>query len=312
MFCKLVASGSYLPEKILTNKDLEKTLDTTDEWIASRTGIKERHIASPLEKTSDMAARAAERALKNAGLTAADIDLLLVATTTPDLEFPSVACIVQNKIGMFHGAPAMDVRGACTGFIYALHQARAFFAAGMFKRIMVIGAEKMSQMVDWTDRNTAVLFGDGAGCMIFEAIDEPGMGILGTEIFANGEYLKMLHATDNRTIYMEGSDVYRQAVQRMPEAALAVMNKLNLTRDDIDWAIPHQANIRIIEGVVSRFGIPMDRVIVTVNKHANTSAASIPLAFDDARTLGQIKNGQTVLAAAFGAGLTWGAAVIKV
>ncbi|MCL1892205.1 MAG: ketoacyl-ACP synthase III [Alphaproteobacteria bacterium] len=309
---RLVGYGSYLPEKILTNSDFEKILDTSEEWIVTRTGIKQRHIARDDETVSDMATAAARAALANAKLQPDDIDLIIVATTSSEMAFPSVAAMVSRDLGMTNNAPVFDVRAACTGYVYALHSARAFFNAGMHNRIMVIGAEKMSRYIDWTDRSTAVLFGDGAGAMIFEHSSSNYSGIIDTVVYADGRGYGMLHESIKHTVEMNGPETYKHAVQLMPQAANFIMDHAGIHADDINWIIPHQANQRIIESGAQRLGFPMEKIIMTVDQHANTSGASGALAFAWGMDNGKIKHGQLIMYPAFGSGLTWGAAMIRV
>ncbi|OFW87960.1 MAG: 3-oxoacyl-ACP synthase [Alphaproteobacteria bacterium RIFCSPHIGHO2_02_FULL_46_13] len=313
----ILSTGSYLPDKNLTNKDLEKIVDTNDEWIVQRTGIKERHIAAPDQPTSDMAIRAAERALESSGLTAADIDGVIVATTTPDQSFPSVAVRVQAALGLKAG-PAFDVQAVCSGFVYALSVADSMLQTGAMKRVIVIGAEKMSSLLNWEDRTTCVLFGDGAGAIILEAQENPSNGILSTHLYADGKFRDLLY-TDGGTsttgaaghIIMHGKEVFKNAVTLMAEIVQEVLDKNAITSDKIDWLVPHQANLRIITGTAEKLHMSMDKVVVTVDKHGNTSAASIPLALDTAVRDGRIQRGQTLLLEALGGGLTWAAALIK-
>lgn len=309
---KLVGYGAYLPERVMTNADFEKIMDTSDDWIVSRTGIRERHIARDNETVADMAVFAAQRALDKATLGIDDIDLVIVATTTPELDFPSVGVQVLGRLGATKNQPAFDVRGACTGFIYALHTARAFFTAGMHRRIMIIGAEKMSRFIDWTDRSTAVLFGDGAGALIFEHSTSSYSGIIDTVVMADGAGFDMLHGTDDHKIAMNGPETYKRAVMSMPHAARYIMDHAGITADNVDWIIPHQANQRIIESCAERLEFPLDKILITVDKHANTSGASGVLALAYAFDNGIIRRGQLILYPAFGSGLTWGAALIRV
>ncbi len=314
----IIASGSYLPEKIMTNKDLEKIVDTSDEWIEQRSGIKQRHIAADNQTTSDMAVKAAQRALDAANLTAQDIDGIIVATTTPDQTFPSVGAKVQAAIGAPVGI-AFDVQAVCTGFVYALSVADNFIKAGQLKRVLVIGAEKMSSILNWEDRTTCVLFGDGAGAVILEAKEGEGnTGILSTHLFANGNHQDLLYTNggvssngETGQIVMEGREVFKHAVTLMAGAVVAALDENNLTAADIDWLVPHQANIRIIESTAKKLKMPMEKVVVTVANHGNTSAASIPLAFDEAIRTKKIKKGETVLFEALGGGLTWGSALVR-
>ncbi len=314
------STGRYLPEKILTNKELESIVETTDEWILQRTGIEERHIAADGERTSDMAVRAAQKALDEAGLAGSDIDGVIVATATPDRVFPSVAVAVQAVLGVKQGA-CFDVQAACAGFVYALGTADALMKAGHGKRFLVIGAEKFSSIVDWEDRRTCVLFGDGAGAVILEAIDGQGefsdQGILDCQLHADGTYQDMLYVDGgiaqkkNGHIQMQGQDVFKFAVNSMSEIMKDTLHKNNLNADDIDWLVPHQANIRIIEATGRKLGLPSEKVVVTVNKHGNTSAASIPLALDTAITDGRIKRGDVLFLEGLGGGFTWASALVR-
>lgn len=312
MGSRLIGYGSYLPEKIMTNQDFEKIMDTTDEWIVQRTGMRNRHFAADSETVVDMAAAAAARALENAGLTIDDIDMVVCATTSPELDFPSVGVQVLGRLGASRGQPAFDVRGACTGYIYALHCARAFFAAGMHRRIMLIGAEKMTRFLDFNDRSTAVLFGDGAGALIFEHSSSGYSGIIDTVVMADGREFDMLHGTPDHKISMNGPETYKKAVTLMPEAASYIMEHAGITADNVDWIIPHQANLRIIQSGAQRLGFPLEKIVVTVDRHANTSGASGVLALSYALDNGIIKKGQLILYPAFGSGLTWGAALIRI
>lgn len=312
MGSRLVGYGSYLPERIMTNQDFEKIMDTTDEWITTRTGIRERHFAREDETVVDMATIAAQRALDNAGLTIDDIDLIIVANVTAELDFPSVGVQVAGRLGATNNVPAFDVRGACTGLIYALHCARGFFTAGMHRRIMLIGAEKMTRFVDMTDRSTAVLFGDGAGALIFEHSTSSYSGIIDTVIMANGGDFECLHGSPDHKIVMNGPETYKKAIQCMPSAAEYIMEHAGITAENVDWIIPHQANLRIINSCAERLNFPMDKILITVDKHANTSGASGVLALAYAFDNGIIKRGQLILYPAFGSGLTWGAALIRV
>ena len=312
MGSRLIGYGSYLPERVMTNQDFEKIMDTSDEWIVQRTGMRERHFARDDETVADMATIAAQRALDNAGLTINDIDLIIVATTTAELDFPSVGVQVCGCLGATNNAPAFDVRGACTGYIYALHCARAFFAAGIHRRIMVIGAEKMTRFIDWEDRSTAVLFGDGAGALIFEHSTSSYSGIIDTVVMSDGKEFDMLHGSPDHHIIMNGPETYKKAVTLMPEAANYIMEHAGITADNVDWIVPHQANLRIIQSGAERLGFPLEKILVTVDKHANTSGASGVLALSYAFDNGLIKKGQLILYPAFGSGLTWGAALIRV
>ncbi len=319
-YARIAGVGSYLPEKVVSNKDLEKTIDTTDEWILDRTGIKRRHIAADDETTSSISVIAAERAMEAAGVGPDDIDLIIVGTTTPDKIFPSTACIVQRKLGI-KGCPAMDMQAVCSGFVYGLDVANRFIQTGGAKTALVIGAETLSRIVNWEDRGTAVLFGDGAGCVVLQASDEPG--IISTHIHADGEYEELLHIRSGVSqgydqtqaggafIEMNGNAVFKRAVATFDKIARETIADLDGDISDIDWFVPHQANLRIIKAAAKKFGMPMERVIVTVDEHANTSAASIPLALDYAIKEGRIKRGDTLMLAAFGAGFTWGSAMLK-
>lgn len=309
---RLVGYGSYLPARVMTNQDFEKIMDTTDEWIVSRTGMRERHFAAENETVADMATIAARRALENANLTINDIDLIIVASTSPELDFPSVGVQVAGRLNATNDVPAFDVRGACTGYIYALHCARAFFTAGIHERIMIIGAEKMSRMLDMTDRSTAVLFGDGAGAMIFQRSTSSYSGIIDTVVMADGREFDMLHGTPDHHIAMNGPETYKKAVTLIPQAAEYIMRHAGITADNVDWIVPHQANLRIIHSGAARLGFPIEKILVTVDQHANTSGASGVLAMAYGMDNGIIKKGQLVLYPAFGSGLTWGAALIRV
>lgn len=316
-------TGSYLPEKILTNADLEKMVETSDEWIVQRSGIKERRIAGEHESTADMAIRAAQRAIESAGISAEQINGIIVATTTPDSTFPAVAVKVQQALGI-PPCPAFDVQAVCSGFVYALSTANAFIKTGTASCMLVIGAEKMSSIVDWTDRTTCVLFADGAGAVILEERDADedegleGQGIHSTHLYANGEGKDLLYVDggvsstgDVGHIKMEGKEVFKYAVKYLAEIVGEVLAQNRIHPDQIDWLVPHQANIRIIESTAKKLDMSMDKVVVTIDRHGNTSAASIPLALDEAVRDGRIKRGQMVLLEAMGGGLTWGAALLR-
>jgi len=319
MYSRIIGTGSYLPEKILTNFDLEKMVDTSDEWIRSRTGIEQRHIAGDDEATSDLAYHAARAAIENAGLTPGDIDFVLVGTTTPDLIFPNVACLLQEKLGI-RGSPAFSIEAACSGFLYSLIVADQFVRSGQAKRALVIGAETMSRIIDWTDRETCVLFGDGAGAVILEGSDEPG--IIYNTFGADGRYRELLYASSGvatrhreefevAALRMKGNEVFKVAVKKLESLVDQVIEKNNLEKGQIDWLIPHQANIRIIASMAKRLELPMERVVLTVRTHGNTSAASVPMALDTAIRDGRIKRGDLLLLEAFGGGFTWGASLIR-
>tara|TARA_R110001592_G_scaffold79054_1_gene236697 strand:- start:30865 stop:31827 length:963 start_codon:yes stop_codon:yes gene_type:complete len=313
----IISTGSYLPEKVMTNNDLAKIVETSDEWIFQRSGIRQRHIAADGQTTSDMALIAAQRALEQANLTPNDIDGIIVATTTPDQTFPSVAVRVQAALGVPVGV-AFDVQAVCTGFVYALSVADNFIKAGQLKRILVIGAEKMSAILDWSDRTTCVLFGDGAGAVILEAHENSQDGILSTHLYADGSLKDILYtdggvSTTGKSghIVMHGREVFKHAVKLMADAVRAALQENKLEAQDINWLVPHQANIRIIEATAKKLSLPMEQVIVTVENHGNTSAASIPLAFDHAVRSQKIKKGDLVLFEALGGGLTWGSALVR-
>jgi len=318
----LVGAGSYLPEKVMTNDDLAKMVDTSDEWIQDRTGIKRRHIASDGEYTSDLALKATKIALDEAGLTGSDIDLIVMATTTPDKTFPASATTIQTAIGMHHGA-AFDVQAVCSGFIYALATADNFIKAGQARRVLVIGAETMSRLMDWTDRSTCVLFGDGAGAMILEAREGEGttddQGLLATHLRSDGRHCDDLFvdggpSTTQTTghLRMNGKEVFRHAIVNISESIGETIGATGFAANEIDWFVPHQANQRILDGTARRVGIDPEKVISTIAEHGNTSAASVPLAFDVARRDGRIKDGDLVLMEAMGGGFTWGSALLRV
>jgi 3-oxoacyl-[acyl-carrier-protein] synthase III len=311
IYSKIAGTGSYLPPKILTNQDLEKMVDTTDEWIFSRTGIRERHIVVD-ETTSDLAFEAAKQAIIAADINASDIDLIIVATTTPDKVFPSVATMVQRKLGV-SGCPAFDVQAVCSGFVYALAVANNFIKAGTNQCVLVIGAETFSRITDYTDRSNCILWGDGAGAVILKAGTEPG--IISTHIHADGQYEKMLHVPRNNAdkdcVVMEGNAVFKMAVNTLDQIVDEALEANQMQKSDIDWLVPHQANIRILQATAKKLDMSMDKVVVTVDKHGNTSAASIPLALDVAVKDGRIQRGNIVLMEAFGGGFTWGSALVK-
>ena len=319
-YARIAGVGSCLPEKVVTNKDLEKMMDTSDEWIRERTGIKRRHIAAEGETTASIGLIAAQRAMDMAGVTADELDLIIVGTCTPDKVIPSSACIVQRRLGA-KGCAAFDINAACSGFLYGLDLASRFMQTGGARKALVIGSETLSRITNWEDRTTAVLFGDGAGAVVLEESDEPG--ILATHSHANGEYEELLHtrngvslgydATCNPGAFVEmnGNAVFKRAVGTFDSIGRETIADLDGHLDDIDWFIPHQANMRIVTAAAKKLKMPMERVIATIDEHANTSAASIPLALDLAVRDGRIKRGDTLLLAAFGAGFTWGSAMIK-
>ena len=313
--------GHYLPERCVPNAEFEASLDTSDEWIRARSGIERRHFAAEGETTSDMAIKAARAALDNAGLSPADIDAVIVATSTPDLTFPSVATMVQAGLGM-PGGFAFDVQAVCAGFIYALSTANAHILSGQASRVLVIGAETFSRIMDWTDRSTCVLFGDGAGALVLEAQDGTGSsddrGVLAVDLHSDGRFRDLLYVDGgvSRTqtagvLRMEGPEVFRHAVEKLAETAHAALRRADLSAGDVDWIVPHQANLRIISRTAQKMNVGMDRVIVTVQDHGNTSAASIPLALSVGRARGQIKTGDLLVAEAIGGGLAWGAVVLR-
>ncbi|MCW5591749.1 MAG: ketoacyl-ACP synthase III [Burkholderiales bacterium] len=317
MRSRIVGTGSYLPEKVLTNRDLESMVDTTDEWIVARTGIRERHIAADGQATSDLALLASRQALAAAGLRPGDIDLIVLATSTPDMVFPSSACLLQKKLGIRHGA-AFDVQAVCSGFVYALATADQFIRSGMNKRALVVGAEVFSRILDWKDRGTCVLFGDGAGAVVLEASAEPG--ILSAHLHADGAYADILntpgHVCGGRvlgdpTLKMDGGAVFKLAVRVLEECAREAVEANGLKLSDIDWFVAHQANVRIITHTAKKLGIAPEKCVVTVDRHANTSAASIPLALDVAARDGRIRPGDLVLMEGVGGGFTWGSVLVR-
>ena len=317
---KIIGTGGYLPEKVVTNADLEKMVDTTDEWITSRTGIKKRHLVVDGETTCDLAEKAAIGAMQAADISKDDIDLIIVATTTPDRIFPSTACLLQDRLDI-HGCAAFDVQAVCTGFVYALGVADKFIKSGTHKTALVIGAETMSRTVDWSDRSTCVLFGDGAGAVVLQASEQPG--ILSTHLHADGKYKELLTipagVSENPALFqsgeaymqMKGNEVFKMAVNTLGRIVDETLAANNMDKTDIDWLVPHQANIRIINATAKKLSMSMDHVVVTVHEHGNTSAASVPLALNEAVRDGRIKRGETILLEAFGGGFTWGSALIK-
>lgn len=316
-FARIAGTGSYLPERVLTNFDLEKMVETSHDWIVSRSGIHERHLAADHELTSDLALQASLRALDAAGMTAQDIDLIIVATTSPDQVFPSTACILQEKLGA-HGFPAFDMQAVCAGFVYALATAEQFIRSGTAKCALVVGAEVLSRLVDWTDRGTCVLFGDGAGAVVLKADEETG--ILSTKLHADGRYKDILNVPGNVAngairgtpfVYMDGPAVFKFAVKALGEAAEASLSHAGFACSDLDWLVPHQANLRIIEATAKRLHLPMANVVLTLANQGNTSAASIPLALDTAVRDGRIQRNQLVLMEGIGGGFAWGSVLMR-
>ena len=318
IYSKIIGTGSYLPDKVLTNFDLEKIVDTSDEWIVSRSGIRERHIAAEGQMTSDLALQASLKAIEAAGIVADDIDLIIVATTSPDKIFPSTACLLQDKLGITSGGAAFDLQAVCGGFVYAINSADLYIRAGQAKTVLVVGAEVMSRMLDWTDRATCVLFGDGAGAVIMQASDAPG--VLAAKLHSDGRHHALLRADGNICngevhgdpfIKMEGQAVFKFAVTALSRVVDEVMLEAGMKGADIDWLVPHQANIRIIEATAKKLGLSMDNVVTTLSHHGNTSSASIPLALDVAVRDGRIRAGQNILLEAIGGGFTWGAVLLR-
>ena len=318
---RIAGTGSYLPEKVLTNDDLAKLVDTSDEWIAARTGIRERHVAAEGETTSDLAYQASLRALEAAGVEAGELDLIIMGTTTPDLIFPSAACLLQHKLGA-NGCPAFDVNAACSGFIYALTVADKFIRSGAARTALVVGSETLTRMLDWSDRGTCVLFGDGAGAVVLKADAETG--ILSTHMHADGGKKELLwnpvgvsvgfkpeeHNAGVRVL-MTGNEVFKHAVKALDSVVDEALEANGLDKHELDWLVPHQANLRIIEATAKRLDMPMERVVVTVDQHGNTSSGSVPLALDAAVRSGKVQRGQLVLLEAFGGGFTWGSALLR-
>ncbi len=310
-FAKIIGTGSYLPPKIVTNADLEKTLDTSDEWITTRTGIKQRRVVTT-QTTCDLAEIAANEALKDAGIEAKDLDLIILATTTPDKIFPATATMLQKAIGA--SCPAFDLQAVCAGFIFALTTAEQYIKTGAMDKVLIVGSETMSRIINWEDRSTAVLFGDGAGAVVLSGDDKTG--ILHSKLFSDGNYLSSLHVNNNVIneigyIEMAGNEVFKIAVNRLSDLAEQTLKQANLSPQDLDWMVPHQANIRIISAVAKRIKTPMDKVIVTVDQHGNTSAASIPLALDTAVKDGRIKKGDKLLFEGIGGGFSWGSVLVE-
>ena len=320
IYSRIAGTGSHLPDKILTNKDLEQFVETSDEWIRDRTGIEERRVVAEGETTCDLAEQASLRAMEAAGVAPEDIDLIIVGTTTPDIVFPSTACLLQHRLGC-DGVPAMDVNAACSGFIYALAVADKFVRTGSSRHALVVGSETLTRMLDWNDRATCVLFGDGAGAVVLEASDEPG--IYSTHLHANGGHEDLLNTEVGVSrgfkaepgggvrVRMRGNEVFKVAVRTLGQIADETLAANNMNKSDLDWLIPHQANLRIITATAKKLDMPMERVIVTVDKHGNTSAGSVPLALDYAVRSGKVKRGETILMEAFGGGFTWGSALVK-
>lgn len=320
-YARIAGTGSYLPEKVLTNADLAEFVDTSDEWIVSRTGIRERHVVAEGQTTGDLAYEAALRAMEAAGVTASEIDLIVLGTTTPDLIFPSTACLLQHRLGA-NGCPAFDVNAACSGFVYALSVADKFIRSGAAKTALVVGAETLTRMLDWSDRSTCVLFGDGAGAVVLKADTETG--ILSTHLHADGGKKELLwnpvgvsvgfkpeEPNAGVKVLMTGNEVFKHAVKALDGVVEETLAANGLDRSEIDWLIPHQANLRIIEATAKRLDMPMERVIVTVHKHGNTSSGSVPLALDEAVRSGKVQRGQLVLLEAFGGGFTWGSVLLR-
>ncbi len=320
IYSRIEGTGRYLPERIMTNADLEKIVDTTDEWIRTRTGVERRHVATEDQLTSDLCVEAAKNAIEDAGITAEDIDLIVVGTTSPDLIFPNIATIIQEKLGI-HGCAAFSIEAACTGFIYALTTADKFVRLGEAKCALVIGAEIITKLIDWTDRTTCVLFGDGAGAVILKPSKE--QGIISCHLGADGKYKDLLYypvgvskdlakaGVGDSRIIMSGNEVFKVAVKTLGNVATQTLKANNIDQSELDWLIPHQANLRIIQATAKRLGLPMKKVILTVQDHGNTSAASVPLALDVSVRDGRVKRGQLVLMEAFGGGFTWGSVLMR-
>ena len=316
-YSRIAGTGGYLPAKVLANRDLESLVDTTDEWIFTRTGIRQRHVAADEEKTSDLALHASRKALDAAGIAPADLDLIIVATTTPDMVFPSTACILQTKLGA-KNCPAFDVQAVCSGFIYGLATADQYMRSGQYRNALVVGAEIYSRILDWSDRSTCVLFGDGAGAVVLKRSAAPG--ILSSHLHADGSYANMLSVpgsvsggkvTGRPLLQMDGGGVFKFAVKVLDDVVEEALTANRMQKADIDWLIPHQANIRIIQATAKKLGMSMEKVVLTVDRHANTSAASIPLALDEAARDGRIRPGQHILLEGVGGGFTWGAVMVK-
>lgn len=317
MYAKIAGTGSYLPEKVLTNAELEKIVDTTDEWIMQRVGIRRRHLVGDSgDTTVSMAYQAGLAAIEAAGLVPNDIDFIVVGTASPDRYFPSVACEIQKKMGIVNECPAFDVNAACAGFIYSLSIGNQYIKTGAAKNVLVVGVDTLSTVVDWTDRSSCILFGDGAGAVVLQASEAPG--ILATHMHADGQYADLLYAENSlftkkaqNTIHMQGNEVFKVAVKKLGEIVDQTLEKAGISKSEIDWLIPHQANMRIIQAMAKRLKLPMEKVVLTIEEHGNTSAASIPLALDYAVRREQIKRGETLMLEAFGAGFSWGSALLK-
>jgi len=303
----ILGIGRYVPEKVVTNHDLEKIMDTSDEWIRTRTGIAERRIADDTIDTSYMAVEASKKALEDAGISGEDIDLILVATVTPDRAFPAVACVIQEAIGAKHAA-AMDLSAACAGFMYGMITAQQFIQTGTYKNVLVVGSDKLSKIVDWNDRNTAVLFGDGAGAIVMGAVSE-GKGVLSFELGADGSGGK--HLYQDEYVMMNGREVFKFAVRQLGDSCLRVLDKAGLTKEDVDFLVPHQANIRIMESARERLNLPQEKMSMTIEKFGNTSASSIPIAMVEELQNGRIQDGDLIILVGFGGGLTWGAVALR-
>ena len=309
VFSKIIATGSYLPKKILTNQDIERIVDTSNDWIIERTGIEQRHIASTEESSVDMAYHASLDAIESSKIDTQDIDMIVVATTTPERKFPSTAVLLQNKLDL-KNCSAFDINAACTGFVYAIDIADQYIKNGTVKNVLVIGTEKITSLLDWKDRNTCVLFGDGAGAVLLSASETPG--IISSTIVSDGSYKDLLTVnTEPEFIEMKGNDVFKIAVNTLGDLAIATLNKNNISAEELDWFIPHQANSRIILAIAKKIDLPKEKIIITVNKHGNTSAASIPLALDDSNKKGLLKEGNLIMFEAFGAGFTWGSNLLR-
>ena len=317
IYSRIIGTGSYLPEKIVTNADLEKLVDTSDEWIYTRTGIRQRHVAADLENSSDLALVASRRALEAAGIAPQDIDLIIVATTTADMVFPSTACLLQAKLGISN-CPAFDMQAVCSGFVYALSTADHLMKSGQYRNALVVGSEVYSRILDWKDRATCVLFGDGAGAVVLTRSDKPG--ILASRLHADGSHAHILSVpggvsrgaiSGRPLLQMEGNAVYKFAVRVLSEVAEETLQAAGVAKSEVDWLVPHQANIRIIQSTAKKLGLGMERVVATVERHANTSAASVPLALDEAVRDGRIREGHNVLLEGVGGGFTWGAVLVR-